>query len=139
MTQPCIILSLVSGNLLQLAGCLFIVIMLFIAEHRYALRRKRQMIVSFLEDLYAGKKSYDDIQTFATKVSKFPITIFDGLDMYPMAVQKLQEILRTRGDIDGTGRPNKENISEYFASRQDAILLAKTEMETFLNTERKQK
>jgi hypothetical protein len=126
--------SNIIGSVCLLLGVLVIVLLV----NAYSSKKRKKWIRTFLEDLYAGKHDYIDIQAFATTVSAYPIKIFEGIDTpYTTTVQRLQDILRTRGDIHGGGRPIKEKISEYFANRESAIMLAKTEIETFLNCERK--
>ena len=136
--KPLIILSLTSHNLLYSAIFFGAVVVVFIYMHTFSVKRQRRRILSFLDDFYADRVSYYDIQAFAAEFSELPITACENLDKnYAPIVQKLQDILRKRGDIHSVIKSDGGEHNNFFTRKYQAINLARTEIETTLNAERK--
>lgn len=130
------VLSIASSNLLYSAVFIAGIVVIGIYMHTSLSKRKRKRILAFLDDFYADRVSSQDIQFFAMEVSELRISTLENLDKnYAQIVQKLQEILRKRGDIHNVIKSDEGVHINFFARKFQTVEEAKIEIETMLNSE----
>lgn len=129
------VLSIASSNLLYSAVFIAGIVGVFIYVYASSSKRKQKRILTFFDDFYADRVSHRDIENFAMEVSELPLSTLENLDKNAQIVQKLQEILRKRGDIHNVIQDDEGDHINFFERKLQVIKEAKIEIEAMLNSE----